>query len=337
MRTRGKTSIALAAGALLLSACSSGAEEQQLRWRRPVGGAAPARRPDHLRRRARTTPTSCGRSCREVERGAPEREGHVQGADRPGRPAARRPRSSTPGQGRRLRRDGRRRGLDRGVRRQGLAAAAQGQLALDTVGAAAGDRQGGHLQRQAVRRADDHRRRHALLPQGPGAQAPPATWDELLADCARSPRPERHRLLRRPVRQVRGPDRQRRRGHQQRRRRDRQGRRQDPERRHPRGRKGLDFLVDGLQGRATSRRRPSPSRRSRAARPSRPASCCSCATGRTSYNLARTDGAPRSRASSASRRCPASTVPAPPASVATTSRSARTPSTRRPRWTSSSS
>ena len=37
----------------------------------------------------------------EVERRPPEREGHVQGADRPGRPAARRPGAALPGAGRR--------------------------------------------------------------------------------------------------------------------------------------------------------------------------------------------------------------------------------------------
>ena len=64
---------------------------------------------------------------REVERRPPQREGHAQGAVRRGRPAARRPGAAPPGQGPQLRHRHGRRGLDGRVRRQGMAAAPDGQ------------------------------------------------------------------------------------------------------------------------------------------------------------------------------------------------------------------
>ena len=60
---------------------------------------------------------------------------------------------------------------------------------------------------------------------------------------------------------------------------------------------------------ATSRRKPSRSRRSRAARPSRTASCSSTATGRTCTAWQRLKGLRKSKTSSAWRRCPALTAP----------------------------
>ena len=68
---------------------------------------------------------------------------------------------------------------------------------------------------------------------------------------------------------------------------------------------------------ATSRRRPSPTRRSRAGRRSRTASCCSCATGPTSTTWPRRTPPRRSRTSSLSPRCLASAARAPPPSVDT--------------------
>ena len=86
---------------------------------------------------------------------------------------------------------------------------------------------------------------------------------------------------------------------------------------------------------ATSRRRPSRTRRSRAGRPSRPASSCSCATGRTSTASPRPTA--RSKVKDTFGDRAASGWTARPPSAATTPRSACTRSTRPPRSTSSSS
>ncbi len=262
------------------------------RQRRRLAGPGRAR-PHHLRsgqgQQQRGPPAD-----REVERRPPEREGHLQGADRPGRPAARRPRPALPGQGRRLRRRERRRRLDRRIRRQGLAAAAQGQDGAGHLGHAEADRRCRLLQGHPVRGTGIIRRRHPVLPQGPGPHAP----EDLGRDDEHvlHRQDQQHRLLLRPVQEVRGTDRQRLRGHQLRRR-SRAGRERQAQPAH-RGGKGRHGQPDqGLRRRRRSRRKPSPSRKRKAARRSRTASCCSCATGPTSTTWPPPKAPPRSRTS----------------------------------------
>ena len=126
----------------------------------------------------------------------------------------------------------RRRRVDRRVRGQGLAAAAQGQDGAGHLDDAEADRR--ELPRTRAR-CTRHRRtsdggilyyRKDLVP----TRAQDLGRDD--GHVLRSPNDEQHRLLRRPVRQVRGPDRQRLRGHQLRRR-SRAGRGRQAEPDHP--------------------------------------------------------------------------------------------------------
>ena len=182
--------------------------------------------------RARTTPTPSGRCWTSGT--PPTRTRRSRSRSSPTRPTS----STTtcaalPGQGRRVRRRQRRRGLDRGVRGQGVAAPAQGQLRARHRPAAARDREDRHLQQHPLRRAGDQRRRHALLPQGPRPD-PAQDLGRDDGDVLDRQR-EQHGLLRRPVLQVRGPDGERGRGDQHRRRGDRGRGRQDARGQHPGG------------------------------------------------------------------------------------------------------
>ena len=122
-----------------------------------------------------------------------------------------------------------------------------GKMKIDTVGAAAVDRRHRDLQQHAVRGAADLRRRPALLPHRP--RQDPAEDVGRDDGRLRHRQEERHRLLRRPVRQVRRSHRQRLRGDQRRRRLDRGQGRQDPDRRQPRGQEGPAEPGRRVQGR----------------------------------------------------------------------------------------
>ena len=209
-----------------------------------------------------------------------------------------------------LRRRHRRRRLDRRVRCQGLAARrSRTAWPWTPTGFLPAHGQRGHLQQHPVRRADVLRRWPALLPQGPRAQAA----GDVRRAAGRLPDREASKGIGCYAGQFakyEGLTVQRRRGDEHRRRQDGRGRRQDPDRRHPAGQTPACSPWSTATRTATSRSRPSPSRRSRAARRSRPASCCSCATGRTSTTWARPTRPRRSRASSPSLRCRASPAPA---------------------------
>ena len=261
----------------------------------------------------------------------PQREGHGQGAVRPGRPAARRPRAALPGQGPQLRRRLRRRGVGGGVRRQGLADAAQGQVRPRHQRLPRGAGQGLDLQQDALRRPDLVGRRDALLPLRPGED--PAEDHRRDVGHVLHRQAERHGLLRGPVRQVRGRHLQRDRVDERLRRQGRR-RRGQAHRRLPRGRRGPQGARRPLQ----ERRHPQagdhlPGGAEPGVLPGRQAAVPAQLALRLQPGQ-RPTPAPRSRASSRSPRSRASTAPAPRPSVATRPRSAPTPRTRPRPWTS---
>ena len=224
-----------------------------------------------------------------MERGPPQREGHVQGADRPGRPAARRPGAALPGQGPGLRRGRRRRRLDGGVRGQGLAAAAQGQAGASTPAGCC---------KPTVEAATYNGTLYAAPAASDGGMlyyrkdlvpTPPKTWDEMMGMCAIAKQNNigcyagqfsKYEGLTvnaaEAINTAGGTD--------------RRTRRQDPDRRHPRGRDGPADPRRRLQ----ARQHPQGGHHlpGGAGPPGvrRPASCCSCATGRTSTTWPTTEG-----------------------------------------------
>ncbi len=160
-------------------------------------------------------------------------------------------------------------------------------------------------------------------------KTPPKSWDEMMGMCDIA-KQEQDRLLRRPVRQVRRPHRERLRVDQRCRRPDR-GRRRQGDRGQPRVRQGPRQPGPGV------RRRQHPEGRDHLHRggepdllPERQAPLHAPVALRLQPG-ARPRAARRSRASSPSPRWSAWTVPVPPRSVATTTPSAPTPTTRRPR------
>ena len=172
----------------------------------------------------------------------------------------------------------RRQRLDRRVRGQPLHRRSCPQTSSPTRRVpAAGDRLG-EVQGQALRRPLRLRRRHAVLPHRPAAgrghrraAEDVAGDDRRLQEDPGDAAGRGRQLLRRSVPEVRGPHRERRRGHQQRGRRDHR-RRGQARTSTPRRRRRASTSWPTASSRATSPRKPSPTRRRSRAAPSRRAS-----------------------------------------------------------------